>query len=67
MEKMTSEKRCDHVKCYSQSQVKLDGRLVKPWICELCGAEGHDDARTPHGVVVGRFSQLVERKRRGGV
>ena len=55
MEKMDSEKKCEHVYCYAQS---------KEWICELCGDEGtHYDAK--FGVLVGRYEEIKAKKARG--
>lgn len=62
MEKMDSEKICDHIKCYANTAL-MSHPLQRPWICELCGEEGQDAERC--GVVIGRYEQLQEKKKRG--
>lgn len=63
MEKMDSEKKCEHVKYYSQTLL-TSLPPIRPWICEYCGEEGTDQERC--GVVVGRYEQLRDKKKAGG-
>lgn len=63
MEKMDSEKKREHVKCYSNTLLAVVPSQ-KRWICELCGEEGTEVVGT-HGVVIGRYEQLKGKKDKG--
>jgi len=63
VEKMDSEKKCSHVKCYSHKELPGYPPEIE-WICELCGDEGAEVAGM-HAVVLGRYTQLKAKKERG--
>lgn len=60
---MTSERKCEHVRCFSKSML-MSFPPQRPWICELCGAEGTDDMEM--SVDLGRYDELKRKKKAGG-
>ena len=66
MEKMDSVKDCGHRKIYSKTFTTLtcDPPIdQKPWICQLCGAEGID--RITRAAPPDHYDSLRAKKARG--